>query len=113
MTFSSMGFELGPIVPDSGPEPPSGRAVIDALLRRQAAARVRPFNRVRAAELEAPNGALTAAWRAAALTRERDERVASVRRQIAAERAAQEFAQRRAAAHMAQEKARFMRSLGR
>ncbi len=104
---------VAPIVPDRGPEPPSTRAQIGALLRRQEAARVRPYNRVAAADIEAPAAGLARQWRAVRLAGERDAAAARVHRQVAAERRAQDFADARAGFRLAQDRARFMRSRGR
>jgi hypothetical protein len=107
------GVRFAPIVPDRGPEPPSTRAQINALLRRQAAARVRPYNRVRAAGIESPGGELARVWQTARLAAERDAAAASVRREVAARRRAEDFADARAAFRLAADRARFMRSRGR
>jgi hypothetical protein len=105
-----MGVRAAPFVPDRGPEPPSTRAQIEAFKRRVAAARVRPYNRVAAAELESPHVVLAEQWRAVSLARERDEAVARVRRQVAAERRAEEFAAARAGFRLQADRARFMES---
>jgi hypothetical protein len=113
-TFTGMGVEAAPFVPDRGPEPPSTRAQLAVFKRRARAARVRRYNLTAAAEIENPNAVLADQWRAAALASERE--AASVRReaerQAAAFRAAEDFADARARFRLAADRAQFMRSRG-
>ena len=112
-----LGVRAAPIVPDRGPEPPSSRAWIEAYKRRREAARVRPYNRVAAAEIESQAGELRRQWRDAGLASARNSaarrREAEVRRQVAEERRLEDFAAARAAFHLAQDRERFYRGRGR
>ena len=114
MTFPSV--RAAPIVPDRGPEPLSGRAWIEAYKRRLQAARVRPYNRAAAAEIESQAGAFSRQWQEALLNSERiaaaRAREAEIWRQVAAERRQDDFAAARAAFHLALDRERFYRSRG-
>jgi len=115
MTFPSV--RAAPIVPDRGPEPLSGHAWIEAYKRRLQAARVRPYNRVAAAEIESQAGEFRRHWRDSLLASARNEaarrREAEIQRQVAAARRQEDFAAARAAFHLAQDRERFYRSRGR
>jgi hypothetical protein len=106
----SLSVRAAPFVPDRRPEP-SARAQIEAHRRRLAAARLRPGNRVAAAEIESQAGQFSRSWRASLRNSERiaaaRAREAEIWRQVDAVREAEDFAAKRAAAHLAQDKARF------
>ena len=99
-----------PIVPDRGPKP-STRAEIEVYRRRLAAARVRPYNRAAAADIESQAGQFSRGWHQALRASERDAaaraRTREFERQVDAQQEADEFAAKRAAAHLAQDRARF------
>jgi hypothetical protein len=114
MTFLSV--RAAPVVPDRGPER-SGRAVVEQARRRVAAARVRPYNRVAAAEIESPSGVFRRHWLDSLLASEANaaarRREAEIVRQVAEARRQEDCAERRAAFRMAQDRARFYRARGR
>jgi hypothetical protein len=114
MTFP--GVRMAPIVPDRGPEPPSSRAWIEAYKRRLAAARVRPYNRAAAAEIESQAAEFGRHWRDSGLASARNaaarRREAEVQRQVAELRRQEDFAAARAAFHLALDRERFYRSRG-
>jgi hypothetical protein len=103
-----------PIVPDRGPGRPSTRAQVETYRRRLAAARVRPYNRQGAAEIESQAAALGRQWRDSAINSAQRAtaaaREAEVQRQVAEQRRNDEFQARRAAALLEQERERFYRS---
>jgi hypothetical protein len=108
------GVQAAPIVPDRGPQPLSNRAWIEAYKRRMKAARMRPYNRAAAAEIESQAGQLRRQWLDAGLASARNaaarRREAEVQRQVAGLRRQEDFAAARAAFRLAQDRERFYRS---
>ena len=107
------GVRAAPFVPDRGPEPPSSRAQIGVYKRRHAAARVRPYNRAAAAEIESQAAGFRRQWQQAL---ENGERIALVRardaeiwRQVAEERRQEDFIAARESFRMKLDRERFYR----
>jgi hypothetical protein len=104
------GVEAAPFVPDSGPRP-SGRAVVEQARRRVAAARVRPYNRVAAADIESEHGQFRRHWQESMLNSQRKAaaraREAEAWRQIGRERRQEEFDAARAKFLLSRDRERF------
>ena len=107
----SIGIEAAPFVPQPARKPGLAPASIDVYKRQLRAARARPFNRVRAADLESESGAFRDHWREALLAAERNAaaraREAEIWRQVDALREEEDFYAKRAAFRMAQDRERF------
>ena len=105
-----------PFVPDRGAGPPGGRQDIEVYRRRLSAARMRPYNRPAAAQIEAQSGAFGRHWQNSALNSERHAlaraREAEIWRQVAEARRQEDFGERRAAFRLALERERFYRARG-
>ena len=104
------GVVASPIVPGRRPEP-STRAGIERYRRQIAAARVRRRSPVAAAEIESEAAQFGRHWQASLRNSEqiaaRQRAEAEIWRQVDALREEEDFYERRAAAHMAQDRAAF------
>jgi hypothetical protein len=108
---AAWGVQAAPSVPDRGREPLSTRAQVEAHRRRLAAARVRPYSRAAAAEIESQAGAFGRGWNeslrnAGAIAAAR-AREAEIWRQVDVARRQEDFAAKRAAFRMARDRERF------